>query len=107
MAARDWAGAIRACSHYRQERHTINQQGQARTQVVTAVELSHNAAGRAFTLAQLYQRLGHPLTLLGCHHFPPMVPLQAVSSLLALGCKVMLRSLWVWASGPPRESARG
>lgn len=92
MAARDWAGAIRAYgqglmeqpllgvhyaanlerarSHYRQERRTINQQGTAHTQVVVAAaELSHNAAGRAFTLAQLYQHLGHPVALLGSH-FP-------------------------------------
>ena len=92
MAARDWAGAIRAYgqglmeqpllgmhyaanlerarSHYRQERQAINQQGPAHTQVVVAAaELSHNAAGRAFTLAQLYQHLGHPVALLGSH-FP-------------------------------------
>ena len=92
MAARDWAGAIRAYgqglmeqpllgmhyaanlerarSHYRQERRAINQRGPAATQVVVAAaELSHNAAGRAFTLAQLYQHLGHPVTLLGSH-FP-------------------------------------
>ena len=92
MAARDWAGAIRAYgqglmehpllgmhyaanlerarTQYRQERHTINQQGPAHTQVVVAAaELSHNAAGRAFTLAQLYQHLGHPVALLGSH-FP-------------------------------------
>jgi hypothetical protein len=56
----------RARSHYRQERRTINQQGPAHTQVVVAAaELSHNAAGRAFTLAQLYQYLGHPVALLG------------------------------------------
>jgi len=92
MAARDWAGAIRAygqglmeqpllgmhyaanleraCSYYRQERQAINQQGPAHSQVVVAAsELSHNAAGRAFTLAQLYQYLGHPVALLGSH-FP-------------------------------------
>jgi GT2 family glycosyltransferase/glycosyltransferase involved in cell wall biosynthesis len=92
MAAHDWAGAIRAYgqgllkqpllgmhyaanlerarTQYRQERRTINQQGPAQTQVVVAAaELSHNAAGRAFTLAQLYQHLGHPVALLGSH-FP-------------------------------------
>lgn len=92
MAARDWAGAIRAYgqglmeqpllgmhyaanlerarAHWRSERDTINHQGPAQTQVVVAAaELSHNAAGRAFTLAQLYQRLGHPVALLGSH-FP-------------------------------------
>ena len=92
MAARDWAGAIRAYSQglmeqpllgmhyaanlerartqYRQERHTINYQGPAHTQVVVAAaELSHNAAGRACTLAQLYQHLDHPVELLGSH-FP-------------------------------------
>ena len=92
MAADDWAGAIRAYgqglmdqpllgmhyaanlerarSQYRQERRTINQQGPAHTQVVVAAaELSHNAAGRAFTLAQQYQHLGHPVALLGSH-FP-------------------------------------
>jgi len=92
MAARDWAGAIRAYVHglmeqpllgmhdaanlerartrYRQERQTINQQGPEHTTVVVAAaELSHNAAGRAYTLAQLYRHLGHPVTLLGSH-FP-------------------------------------
>ena len=64
------ANLERARSQYRQERHTINQQGPAHTQVVVAAaELSHNAAGRAFTLAQLYQHLGHPVALLGSH-FP-------------------------------------
>jgi len=49
----------------------INQQGPAHTEVVVvaAAELSHNDAGRAFTLAQLYQHLGHPVALLGSH-FP-------------------------------------
>ena len=37
--------------------------------MVAAAELSHNDAGRAFTLAQLYQHLGHPVALLGSH-FP-------------------------------------
>jgi len=37
--------------------------------VVAAAELSHNAASRAYTLAQLYRDLGHPVTLLGSH-FP-------------------------------------
>jgi hypothetical protein len=37
--------------------------------VVAAAKLSHNAAGRAFTLAQLYQHLSHPVALLGSH-FP-------------------------------------
>jgi hypothetical protein len=92
MAARDWAGAIRAYgqglmeqpllgmhdaanferarTNYRQERRSINQQGPSYTQVVlAAAELSHNAAGRAFTLAQLVQHLGHPVALLGSH-FP-------------------------------------
>jgi len=92
MVASDWAGAIHAYGHglmeqpllgmhyaanlerartkYRQERQTINQQGPDHTTVVVAAaELSHNAAGRSFTLAQLYQHLGHPLTLLGSH-FP-------------------------------------
>ena len=92
MATGDWAGAIRAYgqglmeqpllgmhyaanlerarTRYRQERQTINQQGPAHTQVVVAAaELSHNAAGRAFTLALLYQHLGHPVALLGSH-FP-------------------------------------
>ena len=92
MAERDWAGAIRAYGqgmlerpklgvHYaanlersrrnfRLERSRFNQKGPAHTQVVVAAgELSHNAAGRAFTLAQLYQHLGHPVTLLGSH-FP-------------------------------------
>jgi hypothetical protein len=88
MAAGDWAGAIRAYgqglmeqpllgmhdaanlerarTRYRQERQTINQQGPEHTTVVVAAaELSHNAAGRAYTLAQLYRHLGHPVTLLG------------------------------------------
>jgi glycosyltransferase involved in cell wall biosynthesis/GT2 family glycosyltransferase len=92
MAAGDWAGAIRAYGqglmeqpllgmHYaanlerartnhRQERQTINQQGSEHTTVVVAAaELSHNAAGRAYTLAQLYRHLGHPVSLLGSH-FP-------------------------------------
>ena len=92
MAAGDWAGAIRAYGHglmeqpllgmhyaanlerartrYRQERQSINQQGPGHTTVVVAAaELSHNAAGRAYTLAQLYRHLGHPVTLLGSH-FP-------------------------------------
>ena len=64
------ANLERARSHYRQERRTINHQGPGHTQVVVAAaELSHNAAGRAFTLAQLYQHLGHPVALLGSH-FP-------------------------------------
>ena len=64
------ANLERARSHYRQERQAINQQGPAHAQVVVAAaELSHNAAGRAFTLAQLYQHLGHPVALLGSH-FP-------------------------------------
>ena len=92
MAAGDWAGAIRAYAQglmeqpllgmhyvanlerartqYRQERQQINQQGPAHTQVVVAAaELSHNAAGRTHTLAQLYRHLGHPVSLLGSH-FP-------------------------------------
>jgi hypothetical protein len=32
--------------------------------VVAAAELSHNAAGRAFSLAQLVQHLGYPVALL-------------------------------------------
>lgn len=92
MAAGDWFGAIRAYgqglmeqpllgmhyvanlerarTNYRKERQTINQQGPDHTTVVVAAaELSHNAAGRAYTLAQLYRHLGHPVTLLGSH-FP-------------------------------------
>lgn len=92
MAALDWVGAIRAYGqglmehpllgmHYAanlerarkrwcRERDNINHQGPAYTQVVVAAsELSHNAAGRAFTLAQLYQHLGYQVTLLGSH-FP-------------------------------------
>lgn len=88
MAEADWAAAIRAYgqglleqpllgmhyaanlelarTHWRQERQAMNQQGPAHTQVVVVgAELSHNAAGRAFTLAQLYQHLGHPVALLG------------------------------------------
>jgi hypothetical protein len=75
--AGDWAGAIRAYAqglmeqpllgmHYaanleraltncRKERQTINQQGPEHTTVaVAAAELSHNAAGRAYTLAQRF-----------------------------------------------------
>ena len=63
------ANLERARTQYRQERHTINQQGPAHNQVVVAAELSHNAAGRAFTLLWLYQHLGHPVALLG-RHFP-------------------------------------
>jgi len=92
MQAGDWAGAIRAYGHglmqqpllgmhyisnlerarhrWRQQRQEINHQGPAHTTVVVAAaELSHNAVGRAFTIAQLYQHLGHPVTLLGSH-FP-------------------------------------
>ena len=92
MQAGDWAGAIRAYgqglmeqphlgmhyaanlerarTNYRKERQTINQQGPEHTTVVVAAaELSHNAAGRAYTLAQLYRHLGHPVMLLGSH-FP-------------------------------------
>ena len=65
------ANLERARSQYRQERRTINQQGPAHTQVVVAAAelMSHNAAGRAFTLAQLYHPMGHPVALLGSH-FP-------------------------------------
>ena len=61
------ANLERARSQYRQERRTINQQGPAHTQVVVAAAelMSHNAAGRAYTLAELYQHLGHPVALLG------------------------------------------
>jgi hypothetical protein len=92
MAAGDWAGAIcaygqglmeqpllgmhdaanldRAHTRYRQQRQTINHQGPEHTTVVVAAaELSHNAAGRAYTLAHLYRHLGHPVSLLGSH-FP-------------------------------------
>jgi glycosyltransferase involved in cell wall biosynthesis len=92
MVTGDWAGAIRAYgqglmeqpllsmhyaanlerarTRYRQERQSINQQGPGHTTVVvTAAELSHNAVGRAYTLAQLYRHLGHPVSLLGSH-FP-------------------------------------
>jgi hypothetical protein len=92
MAAGDWAGAIhaysqglmeqpllgmhdaanleRARTNYRKERQAINQQGPDHTTVVVAAaELSHNAAGRAYILAQLYRHLGHPVALLGSH-FP-------------------------------------
>ena len=77
MQAGDWAGAIRAYGQgqmeqpqlgmhytanlerartkYRQQRQAINQQGPEHTTVVlAAAELSRNAAGRAYTLAQLY-----------------------------------------------------
>lgn len=92
MVASDWAGAIRAYGqglleqpllgmHYatnlerartgwRQERLALHQREPAHTQVVVvAAELSHNAAGRAFTLARLHQHLGNPVALLGSH-FP-------------------------------------
>ena len=59
------ANLERARTRYRQERQTINQQGPEHTSVViAAAALSHNAAGRAYTLAQLYRHLGHP------HHGP-------------------------------------
>ena len=60
------ANLERARTRYRQQRQAINQQGPEHTTVVVAAaELSHNAAGRAYTLAQLYRHLGHPVTLLG------------------------------------------
>jgi hypothetical protein len=66
----DAANLERAFTRYRQQRQAINQQGPEHTTVVVATaELSHNAAGRAYTLAQLYRHLGHPVTLLGSH-FP-------------------------------------
>jgi hypothetical protein len=72
LGMHDAANLERARTRYRQQRHTINQQGPDHTTVVVAAaELSHNAAGRAYTLAQLYRHLGHPVTLLGSH-FPPV-----------------------------------
>jgi hypothetical protein len=92
MQAGDWAGAIRAYGQglweqpllgmhyaanlerargrYRRQRQEINAAGPASTTVaVVGSQLGSNAAGRAFTLAQLYRHLGHPVTLLGSH-FP-------------------------------------
>jgi glycosyltransferase involved in cell wall biosynthesis len=92
MAAGDWEGAIRAYSQglweqpllgmhylanlerargrYRRQRQEINAEGPASTTVaVVGSQLGSNAAGRAFTLAQLYRQLGHPVALLGSH-FP-------------------------------------
>jgi glycosyltransferase involved in cell wall biosynthesis len=92
MAASDWAGAIRAYGQglweqpllgmhylanlerargrYRRQRQEINAEGPASTTVaVVGSQLGSNAAGRAFTLAQLYRHLGHPVALLGSH-FP-------------------------------------
>lgn len=93
MADGHWAGAIRAYGlgliaqpplsiHYsanlqrarkrwREERNAINLKGPAHTEVVVAAgELSHNAAGRAFTLASVYRQLEHPVMLLGSHFRP-------------------------------------
>lgn len=93
MADGHWAGAIRAYAqgmialprlglHYasnldwarqrwREERSAINQQGPEQIKVVVAAaELSHNAAGRAFMLATLYQQLGHPVEMVGSHVQP-------------------------------------
>jgi glycosyltransferase involved in cell wall biosynthesis len=93
MANGHWASAIQAyaqgmiahpslSSHYAfnleraqerwlEERRCINKQGADNVRVVLAAgELSHNAAGRAFTLALLYQQLGHSVTLVGSHFQP-------------------------------------
>ncbi len=49
------ANLERALTNCRKERQTINQQGPEHTTVaVAAAELSHNAAGRAYTLAQRF-----------------------------------------------------
>ena len=92
MSAGDWAGAIRAYGqglmeqpllgmhyagnlerarrYYRHQRQAINAQGPGGIAVaVVGSELGTNAAGRAFTLAQLYRHLGHPVSLVGSH-FP-------------------------------------
>jgi hypothetical protein len=92
MQAGDWAGAVRAYgqglweqpllgmhymanlerarARYRRQRQEINAAGPASTTVaVVDSQLGSNAAGRAFTLAQLYRHLGHPVSLLGSH-FP-------------------------------------
>ena len=66
LGMHDAAKLERARTKYRQQRQQINQHGPYHTTVVVAAaELSHNAAGRAYTLAQLYRHLGHPVTLLG------------------------------------------
>lgn len=51
-------------------RDAINQQSLEHTTVVVvaAAELSHNAAGHAYTVALLYRHLGHPVTVLGSHY---------------------------------------
>lgn len=113
IQSRNWAGAIRAFGqglieqpllgmHYaanlelarhqwRQERIVINHRGAAHTQVVVAAaELSHNAAGRAFTLAKLYQHLGHPVAMIGCLFWDDDVwqPIR--------GSDVVIHSFRVW-----------
>lgn len=61
----------RARERWLEQRSGINKQGPDQVRVVLAAgELSHNAAGRAFTLALLYQQLGHPVELVGSHFQP-------------------------------------
>ena len=69
MAARDWVGAIRAYGQGLMEQPLLGMHSPQTWSGPATSELSHNAAGRAFTLAQLYQHLGHPVALLGSH-FP-------------------------------------
>jgi glycosyltransferase involved in cell wall biosynthesis len=66
-----YAGNLeRARRYYRHQRQAINAQGPGDIAVaVVGSELGTNAAGRAFTLAQLYRHLGHPVSLVGSH-FP-------------------------------------
>jgi hypothetical protein len=64
------ANLERAQGRYRRQRQEINAKGPASTTVaVVGSQLGSNAAGRAFTLAQLYRHLGHPVSQLGSH-FP-------------------------------------
>ena len=61
----------RARQRWREGRSVINQQGPAQIKVVVAAaQLNHNAVGRAFTLATLYQQLGHPVDMVGSHFQP-------------------------------------
>jgi glycosyltransferase involved in cell wall biosynthesis len=91
MEARDWAAAVQAygqglveqpplATHYAANLERARAQwwaehgrpgadGALLPVVVAAAELSHNASGRAYTLAKLYGHLGHPVQLLGSH-FP-------------------------------------
>jgi glycosyltransferase involved in cell wall biosynthesis len=69
LAAHYAASLERARSQWWAEQGGPRANGTPAKVVVAAAELSHNAAGRAYTLAQLHGHLGYPVQLLGSH-FP-------------------------------------